>query len=165
MSPDPIRTTSSGRLCVAKSGYVALRPQTPRARRRASAGVSPLSLRSGLPAPRRSGALLPKSLTVQTVCCAVVVLVVPRKQHVSPAIAGFFFAALSVRPNALSSRACSATRRSPRGVVPRPVCLPKPRSLIPRPSPRLCACHRGGQGARGRVVAARLPAPTPCLIP
>ena len=84
-------TAFPGRLCVAKTGYVALRPQTARAKRRASAGVSPLSLRSGLPAPRRSVAALPKSLTVQTLCFVVVVVVVPRKQYLRPAPAGLFF--------------------------------------------------------------------------
>ena len=83
-------TAFPGRLCVAKTGYVALRPQTARAKRRASAGVSPLSLRSGLPAPRRSVAALPKSLTVQSLCF-VVVVVVPRKQYLRPARAGLFF--------------------------------------------------------------------------
>ncbi|CAE6842907.1 hypothetical protein R20943_07201 [Paraburkholderia aspalathi] len=82
-------TPFSGRLCHAKTGYVALRPPTARARRRASAGVSPLSLRSGLSAPRLSLAALPKSLTVHALCCRVVV-VVPRKQHLSPAHAGLF---------------------------------------------------------------------------
>ncbi|SAL73171.1 hypothetical protein AWB69_08938 [Caballeronia udeis] len=90
-----IKTAFPGRLCIAKTGYVALRPQTARAKRRASAGVSPLSLRSGLPAPRRSVAALPKSLTVQTLCfvvvVVVVVVVVPRKQYLRPVRAGLFF--------------------------------------------------------------------------
>jgi hypothetical protein len=84
-------TSFPGRLCFAKTGYVALRPQTARAKRRASAGVSPLSLRSGLPAPRRSVATLPKSLTVRPLCFVVVVVVVPRKQYLRPARAGLFF--------------------------------------------------------------------------
>jgi hypothetical protein len=102
-------TTIPGRLCFAKTGYVALRPQTSRARRRASCGVSPLSLRSGLPAPRRAEASLPENLTF---CCVVsqhaAVVHGPRMQHVCPASAGLFFASLFVLTDALLCRAGGA---------------------------------------------------------
>lgn len=102
------KTISLGRLCVAKTGYVALRPHELRAARRASCGVSTLSLRSGLSAPRQPVAVLPETLTVVSLVSRRAAVTGPRMQHVYPAHAGFFFASLPVLAYALSCRADGA---------------------------------------------------------
>lgn len=126
-----------GRLCYAKTGYVALRPRAARARRRASCGVSPLALRSGLPAPRRPVAPLPEKLTFrasvsQHAAWASV-------QHgFAPLLRGFFFASLFVLADALLCRTFGAT-----GARRAASCLDVVALSVPSPSFSSCIATIG----------------------
>lgn len=134
-----------GRLCFAKTGYVALRPRAARPKRRASCGVSPLSLRSGLPAPRPPVALLPEKLTIRASVSQHAALALGAAWF-RPAFAGlFFFASLFVLADALLCRTFGAT-----GARRAASCLDAAASSAPSPSLSSCIATIGSPPRRSR---------------